>query len=97
MAVLFAAVIFIYSYLSSSYVNISSQLDFIYLRQKELLTITLLVILLFNVFSGTIKIYKKLFTGEVDKLSVLPVSNKDLFVYKILYIFTRKLLKFNKK
>lgn len=88
LAALVLTATFLYSFVANSYINISSNLQLIYLRQKELLTITLTLIFLFNVFSGVVRIYKKIvINADMDKLSVLPISSKNLFIYKIIYIF----------
>lgn len=65
----------------------------IFNRKKELLVITLAVFLILNIFSGVKNIYKKLSSNaDSEKLSILPINDKTIFIYKILYIFAKTLL-----
>lgn len=88
IAAILVTAVFLYAFITSNYINLAGNNYLMLLRQKELLTATLALIFIFTVVTGVKKIYKKIVIGaDMDKLKVLPISNKELFVYKIVYIF----------
>lgn len=93
IAAVLVTAVFLYAFITSNYINLAGNTHLLLLRQKELLTVTLALIFVFTVFTGVKKIYKKIVIGaDMDKLKVLPISNKELFVYKIVYIFASQFI-----
>lgn len=91
ISLLIVCAVMMYAELSKAYIYNAGVA--IYKRQTELLTITFLVIFIVNIFSGIKNIYKKIVdNADMDKLSILPIDSKTLFVYKTSYIFFNQII-----
>lgn len=88
---LLVLVTFLYSYLISSYFKITPQSALVE-RQKEVLTLTILLVSVIAIISGVKRIYKNIiFTPNKMRMATLPIDSKEIFTYKIIYILLNQL------
>lgn len=90
-ALLLVGITFLYSYLISSYFKITPQ-SALAERQKEVLTLTILLVSVIAIISGVKRIYKNIiFTPNKMRMATLPIDSKEIFIYKIIYILLNQL------
>lgn len=82
MLLLLISGLVLYIALSKGYINNSPSNEL--QRQSELLTITLLVVIIINIFTAVKNIYKKIVSNsDMEKFNILPIKDSTLFVYKL--------------